>query len=46
MQLYFNYSHAQHKHISVNDVPHIRTVVPQDHNITVPLCYNCLQYSV
>jgi len=27
-QLYFNYSHARHKDVSVNDVLHIRMVVP------------------
>jgi hypothetical protein len=39
----FEYSHAPHNDVSVNDGPHIRR---WSHNIIVPLCYNCLQYSV
>jgi hypothetical protein len=41
-------SYAPHNDVSVNDGPHIRR---WSHNITIlyyiiPLCYNCLQYSV
>ena len=39
----FLYSQGQHKDVSVNDGPHIRR---WSHNIIIPLCYNCLQYSV
>ena len=41
------YSHAPHNDVSVNDGPHIGR---WSHNIIIlqylPLCYNCLQYSV
>jgi len=41
------YSHAPHNDVSVNDGPHIQRL---SHKITIlqylPLCYNCLQYSV
>ena len=36
------YRYAPHNDISVKDGPHIR----RSHNIIIPLCYNCLQYSV
>ena len=46
----FNYSHAPHTDVSVNDGPHIRwyshKIIILHYNIKLPLCYNCLQYSV
>ena len=35
--------YAPHNDVSVNDGPHIRR---WSHKIIIPLCYNCLQYSV
>ena len=43
------YSHTPHTDVSVNDVPHIRQwshKIIVYYNIILPLCYNCLQYSV
>jgi len=37
------YSHAPYNDVSVNDGPHIRQ---WSRKIIIPLCYNCLQYSV
>jgi hypothetical protein len=37
------HGHTPHNDVSVNEEPHIRR---WSHNIIIPLCYNCLQYSV
>ena len=37
------YRYASHNDVSVNDGPHIQR---WSHNIIIPPCYNCLQYSV
>ena len=37
------YRYAPHNDVSVNDGPHIRR---WSHKIIIPLCYNCVQYSV
>ena len=37
------YIHAPHNDFLVNNGPHIRQL---SHNIRIPLCYNCVQYSV
>jgi len=42
-QSYCIYRYTPHNDVSVNDGPHIRRWT---HNIIIPLCYNCLQYSV
>jgi hypothetical protein len=36
------YRYAPHNDVSVDDGPHIRR---WSHNIIIPLCYNCLEYS-
>jgi hypothetical protein len=45
--LWKDYGYAPHNDVSVNDGPHIRR---WSHKIIMlkylPLCYNCLQYSV
>ena len=45
------YSHAPHNDVSVNDGPHKRRWSHKTYHIIlyyiiIPLCYNCLQYSV
>jgi hypothetical protein len=40
--LCLTYRYAPHNHVSVNDGPHIRR---WSHNIIIPQCYSCLQYS-